>query len=591
MHQEAPPPEKETLPPDITATNDATETQRDDPGTPQHQTDQEREEKKDTQKNVWSGISNNPPKNSAVSPRNNAERAAEIEKDRQECKKRGMVRLTCSIGRVSAVDIAEMLLKKFKFWPEEICSGNDNKEGKTTFDILVGSKTRIDQLAQSQLRLKNTTLELDTCLEEATKEYEIRGCGLRTTGEDLKAAITPKLGDKARISQIFKVDAVTNTGKRFKQDVFRVRIAGEAPSMLEIPLGAYIRRLIRRDACTECLEVGHLRWRCKELKRKAEASAKIGKQAKRSLRVEIKQHHNLQQGETAKEAKVEVGNSAAPQQNKDASQNNDAVASATVSAQFNGLGADRAGMAAVGEDAPKKLSEDSEPQEHGGAHSVIDGSTDAEMRHTESITECSNSYAALSHVGEANEGDDNLEAYEPPRAVVEAEKDAPASPIKYTGFGGSSCPFVDAPLPSHNNSGGNGKQLASVWSNEMEVVEEQSAGALQVEKTILSQAKVAAENTAKNTAEKTEKKAQKSNDNISYLNEDIIMSQEESSEKSSVSDQSDKEQSDEKESVSAEKAAEWVNWLNKAEPYGEEMIMVNKKTIHRHVIIKKHVLE
>jgi hypothetical protein len=34
-----------------------------------------------------------------------------------------------------------------------------------------------------------------------------------------------------------------------------------------------------------------------------------------------------------------------------------------------------------------------------------------------------------------------------------------------------------------------------------------------------------------------------------------------------------------------------VNWLNKAEPYGEEMIMVNKKTIHRHVIIKKHVLE
>jgi hypothetical protein len=144
MHQEASPSEKETPPPDITATNDATGAQRDNPGTPQHQTDQKREEKKNTQKNVWSEISNNSSKNSAVSPRNNAERAVEIDKDRQECKKRGMIRLTCSIRRVSAVNIVKILLKKFKFWSEEICSGNDNKKGKTTFDILVESKARID---------------------------------------------------------------------------------------------------------------------------------------------------------------------------------------------------------------------------------------------------------------------------------------------------------------------------------------------------------------------------------------------------------------------------------------------------------------
>jgi hypothetical protein len=119
-------------------------------------------------------------------------------------------------------------------------------------------------------------------------------------------------------------------------------------------------------------------------------------------------------------------------------------------------------MAAISKNVLKKLSENSESQKHKRVYSVIDDLTDAEMRHTESITECLNSYAALSHVGEANEGDDNLEAYEPLRAVVKAEKNAPASPIKYTGFRESSYSFVDAPLPSHNNSGGNGKQLASV---------------------------------------------------------------------------------------------------------------------------------
>ena len=36
---------------------------------------------------------------------------------------------------------------------------------------------------------------------------------------------------------------------------------------------------------------------------------------------------------------------------------------------------------------------------------------------------------------------------------------------------------------------------------------------------------------------------------------------------------------------------EWVDWICKAAPHGNEMIVANKKTINHYVSIKEHILE
>jgi hypothetical protein len=96
------------------------------------------------------------------------------------------------------VNVAEAFLTSYEFWPEAVVPINDFKNSRMIFKVKIKKEKKI-MILENLLKIKNVQFSVDNCSEDSYIEYEIRGCNIRFTKEDVIRLIQQCIGENARI--------------------------------------------------------------------------------------------------------------------------------------------------------------------------------------------------------------------------------------------------------------------------------------------------------------------------------------------------------------------------------------------------------
>jgi hypothetical protein len=185
--------------------------------------------------------------------------------DRVACHERGYVRLICRSAAITVVDVAEAFLATYNYWPSVVVPINDAKNSRTIFEVKT-EKGKKELILENPPKIGKVQLTVDDCSEDPLVEYELRGCNIRFSTEEVMGQIQLRIGENARILSCLPLAAANKDGRLITQGAYRLKISGLKEHAVELYLSNTKLCMYRRDACFTCLELGHSWRRCPSVK-------------------------------------------------------------------------------------------------------------------------------------------------------------------------------------------------------------------------------------------------------------------------------------------------------------------------------------
>src|SRR5690349_20562137 len=101
-------------------------------------------------------------------------------------------------------------------------------------------------------------MTVDNCLREPSHKYEIRGCYVGYSDEEVRALIKSRISINVKIINIAQILAVTQNEKhKFRQGTYRFGISGLEERAMDVYVEGSLRRLVYRDAYLYCFSTKH----------------------------------------------------------------------------------------------------------------------------------------------------------------------------------------------------------------------------------------------------------------------------------------------------------------------------------------------
>jgi hypothetical protein len=140
----------------------------------------------------------NPRIKKATPPSTTEERENE-QLEQEKCFKNGIIRLTCRMSTITAVDVAAAILEETKHWPTRITCRHNRAKKLCTFEVLVGPELA-KEMALRPLFIKRQKMMVDDCSMDPSHEFEVRGCSASYTNEEILRLIQQRVGPNATVS-------------------------------------------------------------------------------------------------------------------------------------------------------------------------------------------------------------------------------------------------------------------------------------------------------------------------------------------------------------------------------------------------------
>ena len=108
--------------------------------------------------------------------------------DCEACQAKECVRLICHMAAISSVDVAEAMVNDYGIWPKEVVPCIDKRVGRMIFKVHVG-KAKINEIVKKPPCVKGIWMTVDDCRDELTHEYDIRGCNVCFSDNEIRSFI------------------------------------------------------------------------------------------------------------------------------------------------------------------------------------------------------------------------------------------------------------------------------------------------------------------------------------------------------------------------------------------------------------------